>query len=82
MLITAYYNAVRFGNPLDTGYLRDQTAGFGSVWAGALGLIVSPGGSVFLYSPLLVLGVIALVELGRDDRHSARYCQVDADGHF
>ena len=71
VLITAYYNAVRFGNPLDTGYLRDQTAGFGSVWAGALGLIVSPGGSVLLYSPLLVLGVIALVELGRDDRHSA-----------
>ena len=35
LAVTAYYNVVRFGNPFDTGYLRDQTAGLGSFWAGA-----------------------------------------------
>jgi len=68
LLLTGYYNLTRFGNPLDTGYLRDATAGFGSVWAGVWGLLISPGGSVFLYSPLLILGVWALGDLARRDR--------------
>jgi hypothetical protein len=71
LLVTGYYNLTRFGNPLDTGYLRDDTAGFGSIWTGAWGLLVSPGGSVFLYSPLLILGVWALADLARSDRRTA-----------
>ncbi|MDP6579027.1 MAG: hypothetical protein QF681_00105 [Vicinamibacterales bacterium] len=71
VLLTAYYNAVRFGNPIDTGYLRDETAGIGSVWLGAWGFLVSPGGSVFLYSPLLILGAVALAEFSRVDRRTA-----------
>jgi len=71
LLGTAYYNVTRFGNPLDTGYLRDETAGFGSVWEGALGLLVSPGGSLFVYSPVLILGAVALAGLYRADRHTA-----------
>ena len=71
LLVTAYYNLIRFGNPLDTGYLRDATAGFGSMWAGIWGLLISPGGSVFLYSPLLLIGVWSLVEFARRDRRTA-----------
>jgi len=71
VLVTAYYNFVRFGNPIDTGYLRDDTAGFGSIWLGAWGLLVSPGGSVFLYSPLLIVGAVAITELSRADRRTA-----------
>ncbi len=71
LLVTAYYNLTRFGNPLDTGYLRDATAGFGSIWTGVWGLLISPGGSVFLYSPLLILGVWALAEFARRDRRTA-----------
>lgn len=71
VLITAYYNVTRFGNPLDTGYLRDETAGFGSVWEGALGLLVSPGGSLFVYSPLLIVCAVAFSGLYRADRHTA-----------
>ena len=70
VLATAAYNIARFGNVLDTGYLRDETAGFGSIWDGALGLLISPGGSVFVYSPLAVVGVAAMVGLWRTDRHT------------
>ncbi len=71
LLVTAYYNLTRFGNPLDTGYLRDATAGFGSIWTGVWGLLVSPGGSVFLYSPLLIFGVWAFIDLARRDGRTA-----------
>ena len=65
---TLYYNAARFGNPFDTGYLRDQTVLFGSFWTGLGGLLFSPGRSVFVYSPITVAGVVALVALARHDR--------------
>jgi hypothetical protein len=71
MAATAYYNYARFGNPLDTGYMRDQTVGFGSFPEGVWGLLASPGGSIFLYSPLALLGVPALIDLWRRDRHTA-----------
>ena len=71
LAVTAYYNVVRFGNPFDTGYLRDETAGLGSFWAGAAGLLVSPGGSLFVYTPVALLGVAALVTLFRRDRNTA-----------
>ena len=71
VLVTACYNFVRFGNPIDTDYLRDETAGLGPIWLGAWGLLVSPGGSVFLYSPLLIVGAVAITELSRVDRRTA-----------
>jgi hypothetical protein len=65
-------NVVRFGNPLDSGLLRDQTPGFGSpVWQGLAGLLFSPGASVFLYSPVVVLAPPALWRLWRTDRPTA-----------
>jgi hypothetical protein len=68
----AALNAVRFGNPLDTGLLRDPTPGFGSpLWRGLAGLLFSPGASLFLYSPVLVLVVPALWRLWRTDRPTA-----------
>lgn len=68
---TAYYNVARFGNPLDTGYLREDTVWFGSLWEGAWGLLVSPGASVFVYSPPTLVGVLALAGLWRRDRNTA-----------
>jgi hypothetical protein len=69
-LITLYYNDVRFGNPLDTGYLRDETLGAGSFRAGLTGLLFSPGRSVFLYSPILMGGLAAMVPMWRRDRRT------------
>jgi len=59
------YNALRFGDPFDTGYARYYEP-FGGLWATPLleglgGLLASPGKSVFLHSPWLVLVVPALL---------------------
>ncbi|MGL4651819.1 MAG: phospholipid carrier-dependent glycosyltransferase, partial [Caldilineaceae bacterium] len=49
------YNAVRFGNPFDTGYHFDSGEGFTTpIWEGFWGLIFSPYRSVFLHTPLLI----------------------------
>jgi hypothetical protein len=65
-------NAIRFGNPLDTGLLRDPTPAFGSPIAeGLAGLLFSPGASLFLYSPVVLLAVPALWHLWRKDRPTA-----------
>jgi hypothetical protein len=66
------FNAVRFGNPLDSGYLRDTTPGFGSsILHGLAGLLFSPGASLFLYSPAALLGIAGFVWLSRQDRAAA-----------
>ena len=70
-LITLGYNQVRFGSIWDTGYLRDTTATFGSVLEGILGLVVSPGRSVFLYSFIALPALFALARMFRRDRSTA-----------
>lgn len=71
VLVTAAYNTTRFGNPLDTGYLRDDTLGSGSLAAGLAGFVFSPGRSIFLYSPILLGGLAALGSMWRRDRSTA-----------
>ena len=71
IVITLIYNDIRFGNPIDTGYLRDVTAERGSFPVGFFGLLFSPGGSLFLYSPVLLAGCMALVALAKRDRRTA-----------
>src|SRR5207253_2086134 len=71
VLLTLYYNDIRFGNPLDTGYLRDETLGVGSFWAGLAGMLFSPGRSMFVYSPILLASVPALVAFWRRDKSTA-----------
>lgn len=62
-------NAVRFGNPFDAGLLRDPTPAFGSpISEGLVGLLFSPGASLFLYSPVILLAMPALWRLWREDR--------------
>lgn len=68
------YNAVRFGNIWDTGYLRDEGAGFNTsdrIWEGFAGLLFSPGRSFFLYSPIAIAGVVALAGWFRQRRSTA-----------
>ncbi len=48
------YNCLRFGNPLSTGYISLGES-FSTPWAtGLLGLLISPGRSIFLYCPILL----------------------------
>ncbi|MEO8071089.1 MAG: hypothetical protein ABI652_06780, partial [Acidobacteriota bacterium] len=52
VVVWLVFNAVRFGNPLDSGFLRDPVPGFGSpLGQGILALLFSPSASIFLYSP-------------------------------
>ncbi len=72
LLLSLAYNAMRFGDPFDTGYMRDPTSAFGSsVWNGLYGLLCSPAASLFVYCPLALGGVAALVWLAREDRRTA-----------
>jgi hypothetical protein len=63
------YNYVRFGNPLDSGYLRDPVPRFWSpITDGVGGLLFSPAASVLLYSPFAIFGAVGLGMLWRRDR--------------
>lgn len=55
------FNAWRFGNPFDSGLLRDPVPAVGSpVVSGLAGLLFSPSTSIFLYSPVALVGLIGL----------------------
>jgi hypothetical protein len=59
-LLIGLFDLVRFGSMLNTGYNLDSMNAVLRVWppVGIAGLLVSPGKSLFLYSPLALLGVI------------------------
>ena len=66
IVVWGSYNYVRYGSPLDAGYLRDQVPAWGSsVLAGLAGLLLSPGASIFIYSPIAVVAVWALFSARR-----------------
>ena len=59
----------RFGHPLESGYFRDDTPGFGSsVFAGSTGLLFSPYSSLLLYCPLAVLSIAGVRAMWRRNR--------------
>jgi len=68
-VLSLAYNDLRFGSWLDDGKLRIMAQGrvpfFGNPLAGFLTLLVSPGKSVFLYSPPLFLAVMGVRQLWR-----------------
>jgi hypothetical protein len=69
-VLVAWYNLGRYGNPLDTGYLPEES--FNGVWAeGIAGLLVSPGRGLFLYAPVLLLALPALPTFARKYRVEA-----------
>jgi hypothetical protein len=69
LALALVYNALCWGSPLATGY----SPYFATYWGenpavGLWGMFLSPGKSIFLYSPPLVLGFAALPRLWRDHR--------------
>jgi len=56
LALVLWHNALRFGDPLASGYAGE---GFTTApWTGAAGLLFSPGKSVFLYAPPLLASVL------------------------
>ncbi len=68
LLLSFGYNDLRFGSFFDSGKMRNfshRHPVWGNPIAGLLTLLISPGKSVFLYSPPLVLGLMGIRSLWR-----------------
>lgn len=66
--VVGYVNWLRWGNPLDFGY-HDATLRFSTPWwQGTLGLFLSPGKSLFLYAPLLLVPLFGMSAMLRRNR--------------
>lgn len=66
------FNAWRFGNPFDSGLLRDPVPAIGSpILNGLAGLLFSPSTSLFVYSPVALAGLVGLTAMFRRDRLGA-----------
>jgi hypothetical protein len=70
LLLLGWYNWIRFGDPLQSGYsLASDYYGFGgSLPSGVAGLLFSPGRSILLYSPILIAALVGLPLLWRQHR--------------
>ncbi len=73
-----WYNAVRFGSPVETGYGPAHFRHAGGLLLfetplveGLTGMLFSPGKGVFVFNPLLLLVLFGLVGLWRMDRRLA-----------
>jgi hypothetical protein len=64
------FNLSRYGDPLNTGYLPNETFS-GVLLDGLLGQLISPGRGLFLYCPILVLSLWGVVPFFRRCRAEA-----------
>jgi hypothetical protein len=62
-----WYNWVRFGSLTETGYGGREVGAVqgGDWWAGFSGLMLSPGKSLFVFSPVVILGLLSLWPFAR-----------------
>ncbi len=68
--ITAWYNWLRFGNALTTGYLPEERFAMPFL-QGFYGLILSPGKGLFWYNPILFASLVAWPAFFRRHRAEA-----------
>jgi hypothetical protein len=66
---TLAYNWSRFGSFISTGY--DEIAWNNPILGGLYGLLFSPGKGVFIYAPLLILGLAAMAIFIKSHRSEA-----------
>ncbi len=59
------YNLARFGSPLQTGYGAESAMFNTPLLVGLAGLLFSPGRGLFLYFPLMLIGLAAMPALAR-----------------
>ncbi|MDM8527951.1 hypothetical protein QUF58_07010 [Anaerolineales bacterium HSG24] len=58
-LLLFSFNYSRYGHPLNTGYLPNETFS-GILGQGIAGQLISPGRGLFLYCPILLLSIVGL----------------------
>ncbi len=67
------FNIARYGNPLNTGYLPEET--FSAIWwQGILGQLISPGRGLLLYSPILIVSFFGIRPFWQQHRLEALAC--------
>jgi hypothetical protein len=67
------FNAARYGNPLNTGYLPEES--FSAIWwQGIAGQLISPGRGLFLYSPILLVSLFGVWPFLKRNRPEALAC--------
>lgn len=74
LLLLAFFNAVRFGSPFETGYSGVMYLFNGDFFEGFTGLIISPGRGVLLYAPWTILGLAGVSVAIRRDPAFAVLC--------
>jgi len=80
LVLTGLFNYLRFGSPLVSGYLPQES--FNGDWlAGIAGLLVSPGRGLFLYAPVLLAAIPGWLLLRRRDAVAAWLCLGVAAAH-
>ncbi len=70
LAITGWYNWLRFGSPLTTGYLAQEEFAT-PFFEGLYGLTFSPGKGIFWYNPILFVALISWPTLFRRHRAEA-----------
>jgi hypothetical protein len=70
LAVTGWYNWLRFGDPLATGYLPEENFST-PFFQGLYGLTFSPGKGLFWYNPLLFAALIAWPAFWRKHRAEA-----------
>ncbi len=80
-MVMAAYDYLRFGNPLTTGYLPEES--FSAPWASSiLGLVISPGRGLFVYCPVLLALIPAWPSFFRRHRLEAMFLVLISLSHL
>jgi hypothetical protein len=79
VLILAVYNWARFGSPLNFGYGAENFST--SLFKGLFGIWFSPGRSVFVYSPMLLLAIPGAWLLYKRDKVLTILCLIPVLGY-
>jgi hypothetical protein len=70
LILAMVYNSLRFGSVFSTGYIKVGQVMVENVFLSAWGFLFSPGKSIFLYAPPLLLAVLGLPRFWREHRRS------------
>ena len=73
LALVGWYNWTRFGSVAETGYGGREVGAVqgGDWWIGLSGLLLSPGKSLFVFSPVVILGLLSLWPFARHRRRFA-----------
>jgi hypothetical protein len=78
----AWYEWVRFGDPLGGLFAHGGTLSQSRPWLGVLGLLVSPSKAILLFSPTVVLGLVLLPGFFRRSPRAATAIVIGAASIF